>query len=256
MPSTVRGFYDDLACDYHRMYADWDSAVGRHGLALAALLGEGSRDVLDCAAGIGTQAIGLALAGHRVVATDLSPAALKRARREAVARDARMSASVADFRRLPFRAERFDAVVCADNSIAHMLTDADLATALTSMYRVLRPGGLLILSIRGDYAELRRRRTPATMPRVSYADGRRTVTFQLWEWHADGERYDLEHLQLHECDGGDRVSRRRTTLRALTVDELAASARRAGFEAPVRREPSDSGFFQSVLTVTRPADRP
>ena len=35
-------------------------------------LGPGPKVVLDCACGIGTQAIGLAACGHRVVATDLS----------------------------------------------------------------------------------------------------------------------------------------------------------------------------------------
>ena len=38
--------------------------------------------VLDCSCGIGTQAIGLALHGHRVHATDLSPVSVDCARRE------------------------------------------------------------------------------------------------------------------------------------------------------------------------------
>ncbi|MEU2630611.1 class I SAM-dependent methyltransferase, partial [Kitasatospora sp. NPDC007106] len=67
----VAGFYDGLAAGYHLIYADWEAGIRRQGAALDALLtdrlGSGPADVLDCACGIGTQAIGLALRGHRVV---------------------------------------------------------------------------------------------------------------------------------------------------------------------------------------------
>lgn len=73
----VVDFYDGFAADYHLVYGDdWESAVERHGEALARLI-RGLRpealDVLDCSCGIGTQAIGLARRGYRVHGTDLSP---------------------------------------------------------------------------------------------------------------------------------------------------------------------------------------
>src|SRR3954447_13207509 len=74
-------FYDDFAADYHLAYGGkWDAAVERQGRALAELLPAGGR-VLDCSCGIGTQAIGLALLGCRVVGTDPSQGAIERARR-------------------------------------------------------------------------------------------------------------------------------------------------------------------------------
>src|SRR5689334_12511984 len=83
---TVR-FYDGLAGDYHLLFEDWHEGVRRQGgvldRLLRGLLGDRLLAVLDCCCGIGTQAIGLALSGHRVHATDLSPAAVERAAREA-----------------------------------------------------------------------------------------------------------------------------------------------------------------------------
>jgi tRNA/tmRNA/rRNA uracil-C5-methylase (TrmA/RlmC/RlmD family) len=51
----------------------------RQGAALDALTGRERAAVLDCACGIGTQALGLALRGHRVVGTDVSARAVVRA---------------------------------------------------------------------------------------------------------------------------------------------------------------------------------
>ena len=58
-------FYDELAGDYPLIYADRDASVRRQGDALDALIGQDGVTVLDCSCGIGTQAIGLALRGHR-----------------------------------------------------------------------------------------------------------------------------------------------------------------------------------------------
>ena len=87
MPGTsVAHFYDELADDYHLIYADWEASIRRQGDALDALIGQDRAVVLDCSCGIGTQAIGLALRGHRVTGTDLSPRAAARAAREATRR--------------------------------------------------------------------------------------------------------------------------------------------------------------------------
>ncbi|GGS94535.1 hypothetical protein GCM10010206_66490 [Streptomyces cinerochromogenes] len=79
-------FYAELADDYHLIYADRDASIRRQGDALDAPIGRDRVAVLDCSCGIGTQAIGLALRGHRVTGTDLSPRAAARAAREAARR--------------------------------------------------------------------------------------------------------------------------------------------------------------------------
>ncbi|MFF2950283.1 class I SAM-dependent methyltransferase [Kitasatospora sp. NPDC057965] len=253
---SVARFYDQLAEDYHLVYADWAASVTRQGASLDALLrarlGDAPAEVLDCACGIGTQAIGLAAHGHRVTGTDLSPAAAARAGREAAARGLHLPTAAADMRRLPCTDGRFDAVVCADNSLPHLLTAADVRTAFAELHRVLRPGGLLMLSTR-PYDELRLSRPTSTAPQPSMdGDGRRTVTFQLWHWHEDGERYDLEHFRLAEREGGGgagwgEASVRRSSYWALTRDRIDGFATEAGFTDVEWQPPAASGFFQPIL---------
>lgn len=243
-------FYDELADDYHLIYPDWDASVRRQGAALHALGGRARAEVLDCSCGIGTQAIGLALCGHRVIGTDLSVRAAVRAAREADRRGVTVPTAAADMRRLPFPSARFDTVVCADNAVPHLLTERDVRAALAEMRRVLRPAGRLLLSTR-PYDALLRDRPTATSPQVHRpADGgRRTITFQLWHWHDDGEHYDLEHFQLAPADGDWRVRVRTATYWALGRDRLAGFAADAGFVSLRWRMPDETGFFQPVLVA-------
>ncbi|WP_020118212.1 class I SAM-dependent methyltransferase [Streptomyces canus] len=247
--SSTREFYDSLAPDYHRIFANWDASIARQAAALGALLGPGPRRILDCSCGIGTQAIGLALAGHQVVGSDLSPVAATRAAAEAAARGARLPTAAADMRRLPFVSSVFDVVVCADNSMAHLLTAQDVAAALADLRRVLRDGGLLLLTLR-DYDEIRRTRPGAAPPQVSEGSDGRVITFQLWHWHEDGERYDQEYFQLTPGDGDDWAVRvRRTTSWALTRAQLTEFVTAAGFADLRWHDPASSGFYQPVLTA-------
>jgi len=91
--------------------------------------------ILDCACGIGTQAIGIAQRGHTVVAADLSKAAVRRAAREARKLGLDMEFHVADMRDLSALARSdFDAVLVADNSLPHLLSDEDLRRALENIF--------------------------------------------------------------------------------------------------------------------------
>src|SRR5262245_21775917 len=102
---SVRAFYDELAPLYHLVYENWESNVERQGAALASLVAElwgvDARAVLDAALGIGTQALGLLARGFSVTGSDLSEAAVSRARREATLRGLPLVSLVADFRALP-----------------------------------------------------------------------------------------------------------------------------------------------------------
>ncbi|MGW2815942.1 class I SAM-dependent methyltransferase [Streptomyces sp. NPDC001415] len=251
--SGVARFYDRLAADYHRIYADWDAGMARQGRALDAMiragLGLDSARVLDCSCGIGTQAIGLGLRGHRVTGTDISAGAVTRAVDEAALRGVALPAATADMRQLPFADGQFDVVVSADNSVPHLLTEQDVRAALTEMRRALRTDGLLILSIR-PYDEILKARPSSTPPQVAAPPHGGSITFQLWDWHEDGERYDLEHFQLVPDGAGEwEVRVRRTTYWALTQGRLSSYVIESGFVEPRWRTPESTGFFQPVLTA-------
>ena len=158
----AQSFYDDLADDYTALHADWPSSVRWQGEALDRLirseLGDARQAVLDCSCGIGTQAIGLALRGHDVLATDLSPASIVRARHEAASMGAALTFGVADFTRLAEHVDgTFACVLSCDNSVAHLHSDEDLAALRGRRRPKLQPGGLALVSLR-DYAALRAER--------------------------------------------------------------------------------------------------
>lgn len=255
--SGAAGFYDDLASDYHRIYPDWAGSVRRQGAALQALLGRelgpGSRAVLDCAVGIGTQLLGLAAYGHRLAGTDISRGAVRRARAECALRAVPAALAVADMRALPFPAASFDAVVCADNSLPHLLRAGEVAAALREMRRVTIPGGVVVVTTR-DYDAARAGHPRITPPSLAEGPDGPTITLQLWDWHADREHYDLRHLQLSEqAGGGWQVVERRTTYWALTRAELAGHAGTAGLTAPTWHSPDQTGFFQPLMLTRVPA---
>jgi SAM-dependent methyltransferase len=223
-------FYDELASDYHLIFEDWERSIRRQAAVLGELLGD-RVTVLDAACGIGTQALGLAAAGYEVTATDISPRAVERCAREAAARGLTLRTAVADLRTLD--AGRFDAVICMDNALPHLLTDADLALACAGLHRALVPGGLLLASIRDYDAD------PTGDPPRAFAD--RVVT-QVWEPCGD-ERYVLRH-RIATADGA--VRERRTTYRRLRRATLTSALEAAGFTGV--SWPA-TGWYQPVVSA-------
>jgi SAM-dependent methyltransferase len=129
-------------------YGREPSAPARHAAALFRK--RDAREVLELGAGQGRDALLLARAGLRVHALDYAEAGVERI--AASAEDAglsdRVSAVVHDVRRpLPYVDGRFDACY------AHMLfcmalTTAELEALAGEVRRVLRPGGLLVYTVR------------------------------------------------------------------------------------------------------------
>lgn len=255
MSEPVTQFYDRLSPFYrHNMGWDWDSVMREEGATLNRLLARsmdrpGPFTLLDCSCGIGTQAIGLALQGHRVDATDLSPASIDCARREAQTLGVEVTFAVADYRRLEDSVPgTYDIVVSCDNSIAHCLTDRDLAAALASMKSRLNPDGLLLLSAR-DYDALVTDRPQFNNQHVQdRADGRRIV-FQVWDWDDDGRRYSMHQFLLRGHDGNFETNHFETRLRALLREELIAAIGSAGYTRIRWHAPADSGYYQPIVTA-------
>ncbi len=255
MAEHVTDFYDRLSVEYrHNMGWDWEAVVRDEGASLDRFLADrmarqGPYSVLDCTCGIGTQAIGLALHGHQVHATDLSPVSVDCARRESTDFGVAMTFGVADFRKLSAAiSELFDVVISCDNSMAHCLDDDDLAAALASMKARLKPGGLLLLSTR-DYDALIADKPRLTSEHVQdRSDGRRIV-FQVWDWANDGRRYRVHQFLIKEIDGRYELNHFETELRALLRDEVTAAVRDAGYAEVRWHGPEASGYYQPIVTA-------
>jgi ubiquinone/menaquinone biosynthesis C-methylase UbiE len=107
--------------------------------------------VLDLGCGNGRVALALAARGFQVEGIDISPSMIDdaRAAAEAAGVDARFR--VGDAVKLPQDENELDAVVFACNGIGHLTRDGKVA-CLIELQRVLRPGGVVLLSLRTPYA--------------------------------------------------------------------------------------------------------
>src|SRR5262245_55656358 len=195
--------YDEIAALYHLIYRDWNAAIAEQAAALDAVIrryvGPSPRSILDVSCGIGTQALGLAALGHAVTASDLSPGAVERARREAARRNLPIHLTVADMRQCgKVHGSGFDVVLSADNSIPHLLTDDAIREALAGFHKCLRPGGITILGVRDYSAE--DRTSPRLIPYGFRSDGDdRYFVVQTRDW--DGDLYDVGMYFVRETRG-------------------------------------------------------
>ncbi|GGJ30523.1 class I SAM-dependent methyltransferase [Streptomyces brasiliensis] len=253
-PDPVRDCYDRPAPDHHLIFPDSGTSMARQAAArdglLRARLGAGPCRMLDCACGIGTQAVGLALTGHHVTGTDLSPDAVSRAAAEAEA--AARAAAVADMRALPFRPAAFDAVVCTDNSLPHLLPTrtwrppcAACGASCATTGCCSSPSGTTTCPA----ANARRRHRPRFpgqgRPRghlSAVAPARRRLALRPRALPARARRYGL---------GGPRPPYR---LPGSDPGRVEARGDAAGFTDVTWHEPPDSGSCLPLFTArTRPA---
>lgn len=253
MADKVLSFYDTLAAHYHLLFEDWDKAIDRQARVLQKLLPLAAGNplrILDCACGIGTQALGFASMGHHVSASDLSPAAVERAVREARLRSLDIDFRVSDMTCLSeFPDAAFDVVVTLDNALSH-LSHRQLQQALGAIRSKLRPGGLFIASIR-DYDQLCREK-PSTQPAALYGgDGHRRIVQQVWDWKGDtgytlhlyitaqaGERWEVHHFVSH--------------YNCLLREEAFKLMQQAGFEEVHWLMPQESGYYQPLVLARVP----
>jgi demethylmenaquinone methyltransferase/2-methoxy-6-polyprenyl-1,4-benzoquinol methylase len=147
--------------------------------------------VLDVASGTGDLAAAFAERvgeSGRVVATDINRAMLERGRDALLDRGVggNVSQALADAERLPFPDDSFDCV-----SIAFGLRNVThIVAALTAMYRVLKPGGrLLVLEFSSPAAPIR-----------PFYDLYSKFLPRLGKWvvnDADSYRYLVESIRMH-----------------------------------------------------------
>ncbi|HWT26180.1 MAG TPA: methyltransferase domain-containing protein [Solirubrobacteraceae bacterium] len=253
--------YDALADVYDWLVPEELLTPEGSAAAFAPALAElpaGAR-VLDCAAGTGQLAVGLALRGFAVSATDASNGMIARTRALAARVGAAVHAEAVAWEDLPARpwAGTFDAVLCVGNSLVHAAGRDRRRAALAAMAGVLREGGLLLVTSR-NWEALR-----AARPGLEVADalvdraGGRGLVIRAWTlpeaWDARhtldvavaviatagevrtvAERlvfWPFTHEELHDDLRAARLAPASTTY-AAGVDRYLVSARRV----PVRAD--------------------
>ena len=250
---AVNDFYDEVAADYHLVFENWEASMTRQAAAIASILEHdcpaAGTTVLDCACGIGTQALGLAKLGFRITGSDVSGGALQRARSEAAVRRLAIPFYFADMRNLgELPAGDFHAVICMDNALPHLLSEADIAQAIAQIRAKLRIGGTFIASIR-DYDEALPQR-PVVQGPAFYSDaGERRIVLQVWDWQ-DERRYTFHMYITRETSTGWANFHGASAYRAVLRDEITAILDSRGFTNIRWRFPSESGFYQPIVIAT------
>ena len=244
-------YYDDLADYYELIFPDWEESMARQGAAIAEVLrAHGSpviREtfrVLDVSAGIGTQSLPLARSGFEVTARDVSAAAIGRLRREAAQRGLHVDAALADMRDLSDSVTGpFDAVISFDNSLPHLLSDVDIAKALSGFRKILTPEGLLLLSVR-DYSRVDRSAESSHPYGERNRRGKRLRLRQDWKWIDESHYHTTFVVEEHTDAGWTEVVRTAAPYYAVPVPRLLTLMEDSGFEARVVTEVQ---FYQPML---------
>lgn len=254
MQTQPHHFYDSLATHYHLIFRDWNQSIHRQANTLNAILTSELPNrpltILDCACGIGTQALGLASLGHHVVASDLSPVAVARARQEAEARSLSITFHVADMTSLQSIPDLpFNVIAAFDNALPHLSPD-QLQQATRAIAARLQPGGLFIASLR-DYDKLLQQK-PAVQEPAFFGDiPARRIIHQVWDWH-ESDHYTLHLFITVEADDQWTTHHFVSEYRCLTRHELSGALLAAGFHEPRWLMPEESGYYQPLVLARLP----
>ncbi len=248
----TQSFYDTLAGQYDKLYLDWEAATREQAGILHTIFHDQgisrSSTVLDCACGIGTQAIGLAKLGYSVTASDISDGELAEARKRAETCGADIRFEHADYRNLSdVFSGMFDIVIAMDNALPHMLTREDLKRAVGSIVGRIRPDGLFVASIR-DYDSLLLSKPPYSPPYIHRSEQGQRVSFQTWEWKDDLYRL-TQYIIDDEADLS--VSRFECEYRAVQRKELTDLLLSSGCSSTSWLFPEKTGFFQPIVVARK-----
>lgn len=241
-----------MAPQYDKLFLDWQATTHEQAAILNKLFDENGFDrtarVLDCACGIGTQAIGLAALGYTVTASDISDGELAEAVRRADENGVEIRFEHADFCALSDTfSEQFDIVIAMDNALPHMLTSRALESAVRSIIGQTRPGGIFVASIR-DYDSLLSEKPPYSPPYIHKTDKGQRVSFQTWVWNED-----IYRLTQYIIDDEDalRISKFECEYRATRREELTSLLLSSGCGKVDWKFPEETGFYQPIVVATK-----
>ena len=245
-------FYDNMASQYDKLFQDWQATTHEQAIILDRIFKQEGFDkearVLDCACGIGTQAIGLAAQGYDVTASDISDGELAEARKRAEDNDVKIRFEHANFCALSDSfSEQFDIVIAMDNALPHMLTSADLESAVRSIVGQTKEGGIFVASIR-DYDYLLEEKPSYSPPYIHKTEKGQRVSFQTWVWK--NENYKLIQYIIDDEDTL-QVSKFDCEYRATRREELTKMLKSNGCKEVSWKMPEETGFYQPVVVARR-----
>ena len=250
--SITQIFYDNLATQYDKLFLDWQATTREQALILERIFRKNGFDrsarILDCACGIGTQAIGLAAMGYKVTASDISEGELAEAKVRAAKNCVTIPFVTADFCALSESFDsRFDIIIAMDNALPHMLSKDDLESAIKSITNQIADGGIFVASIR-DYDALLADKPPYSPPYIHRTAKGQRVSFQTWEWQGD-----LYRLTQYIIDDEDSlgISKFVCQYRATRREEMTQLLKANGCSEVTWLFPEETGFYQPIVVARK-----
>jgi glycine/sarcosine N-methyltransferase len=207
--------------------------------------------VLDCAAGMGTQAIGLAKMGFAVEGCDGSEASIGQARRDAERLGLPVVFRVDDIRKLETAPEKHYGVALAmDNVLPHLGALPSMRTALSTMFSRLRPGGVMFTGVR-DYDPILAEKPTIMPPRFSGNGSGRRIFHEVWDWQ-DDRRYVCHIYITNEIMHRWEVRHFTGEYCAVLKCEMADLFREAGCEDVQILAPEQTGYHYPLIRGQKP----
>lgn len=167
------GYWDLAFSDETALEADFvDAVAGKY-------LTRPDRAVLEIGCGGGRLVIELARRGWDVTAIDNEPACVAHVHRRLQRAASSANVLLADMTDLPFR-DTFDVAHCFVNTFRHLTTEAAARSHLSSVARVLKPGGVYLLGFHllpPDAVELDSERWTVTRGTTRVTTTIRVLTF-------------------------------------------------------------------------------
>ena len=245
-------FYDSMASSYDKLFLDWQATTHEQAKILNRIFeNEGfdkSAKILDCACGIGTQAVGLAALGYCVTASDISEGELAEAKKRAEENQVQIHFERADFCALSETfSEKFDIIICMDNALPHMLSHEDLEKAVRSIADRIAEGGIFVASIR-DYDALLQDKPPYSPPYIHQTEQGKRVSFQTWVW--EGDHYKLTQYIIDD-EETLTVSKFDCEYRATRREELTNLLLESGCTKVQWKFPEETGFYQPIVVAVK-----
>lgn len=250
--NITQNFYDNMATQYDKLFQDWQSTTREQAVILDKMFSECgfNRDaqILDCACGIGTQAIGLASLGYQVTASDISDGELAEAKERAEKNAVQIRFEHADFCALSDTFQvQFDIVIAMDNALPHMLSSDALEKAISSIAAQTRQGGIIVASIR-DYDSILAEKPSYSPPYIHKTEKGQRVSFQTWGWKDENYR-----LTQYIIDDGEslRISKFECEYRATRREEFTRLFLANGCYDVVWKFPEETGFYQPIVVAKK-----
>ncbi len=184
--------------------------------------------ILDIACGSGTYSVGLAKKGYRITAVDIEDEMIRKVKEKADIEKVNIEAIVCSMTELEEKLiQEYNVLFCIGNSIVHLGSVEEIENALGQMYKLLKPGGVLIVQIM-NYDRIMRLGLKELPPIINHEVG---VEFIREYDYKPGKNSIAFNTTLVVKDGDiTRTLKNTVELLPLMSDELIKLFEKAGFK--------------------------